>query len=141
MLRRLSGAEQLKQSLLFISPKNFTNCNRKEVYFLNDVGHIVGTEDCQLRSSGLSKNVKARARKVTVYTVLENFFKRWIFKDLKRELAVLRSNSFAGKKLRWSPLQKNCTKLLRVLSVQIGSDFPAKRLSIYTNAFQRYLCN
>ena len=36
--------EPPKQSVLFVSPKNFTNY--KVVYFLNDVGPIVEPEDC-----------------------------------------------------------------------------------------------
>ena len=55
--------EPSKQSVLFVSPKNFTNC--KVVYFLNDVGPIVEPKDCQLRCSGLSRNPrkpKARPR-------------------------------------------------------------------------------
>ena len=48
-----------------LSNRCFSFYNRKEVYFLNDVGHIMEPEDCQLRCSGLQKvfSVKsARAR-------------------------------------------------------------------------------
>ena len=46
IVRRTSiyKGEPPKQSVLFVSPKNFTNY--KVVYFLNDVGPIVEPEDC-----------------------------------------------------------------------------------------------